>query len=42
MDPLIRYHIGVSAFRTEEAMNKLIEDTKADMENPNYHFYVDM
>jgi len=42
MDPLIRYHVGVSAFPTEEAMNKLIEDTKADMENPNYHFYVDM
>lgn len=42
MDPLIRYAVGVSAFPTEEAMNKLIEDTEADMKNPNYHFYVDM
>jgi len=42
MDPLIRYFVGPGVFPDEEAMNKLIGNTKADMENPNHHMYVDM
>jgi hypothetical protein len=42
IDPLIRHFVETSAFSTEEEMNRLIHDAKTDMENPNYHFYVDM
>jgi hypothetical protein len=42
VDPIVRYTVGFDVFPNEEEMQKFIEETKADLENPDHHLYADM
>jgi hypothetical protein len=42
IDPLFRYCDGLDVFPNDEAMEKFIEESRADLENPDHHLYADM